>query len=682
MKKKLVQLLILAGLTAAAVCAAAGCSPDTPSGGDETGDITLNNAAISLVLGENRQLIAQIEGLSDISFVWASSDDEVVSVNDTGNVTALRAGTATVTASYGDKSASCAVDVSLGGYLPSVSFDYIEGDTVQVDVLHSVNLSAKVLFNGEEYDDAEVGYELSDETLGTIEDGIFTPSKVGNAVITVTASWRNVSSDYLTAQIAVNVIHNYQALVNGAPVPKSVSLYTLGSFEGETYVSEMPFEPSLAVDGISQDVNVSVEDEGIVKYDGTKLIAEGYGETEITLLSDSGSFSQVIEVIVSRPVAEYAETIEWFSALDGELTDDEGGNLLTKLFPDGVVSASQDGTSLDVSQPGKILGVATSSSEMTETAVTVYSKDYGYIFNVEGYTKVIDEAADLDELTLTDDRKLIEGYFILTEDIDMMRGGSDLSVALRHPSTSSSYLDDELGFRGVFDGNGHKIDKLYINGSWGFFACASNLTVKDLAFTNVNASGSAVAILFGTWCGIAYAPLYIENVYVHFAENTRTQRLAIFKNSRNGQVKVNNFILDMPTPESPCTQTSTGFGVGMFLTDNYSRDFAKSTSSWAYKGAEMENMYIISAPAQNGRVLPLVQYAGLSVYAANDYAEMAEAQPVTFEDNVPVADANGADKVYHYQYAVRYDSFADMMADGVLSVGGWSITDAGPVWIG
>ena len=106
MKKKLVQLLILAVLTAAAVCAVAGCSPDTPSGGDKTGDITLNNAAISLVLGENRQLIAQIEGLSDISFVWASSDNEVVSVDDTGNVTALRVGTATVTASYGEKSAA------------------------------------------------------------------------------------------------------------------------------------------------------------------------------------------------------------------------------------------------------------------------------------------------------------------------------------------------------------------------------------------------------------------------------------------------------------------------------------------------------------------------------------------------------------------------------------------------
>ena len=79
---------------------------------EETGGfaIRLNSNSISLGEGENYQLIATTTEVAEIS--WVSSNSSVASVSDSGLVTAISEGTAIITASANDKSATCTVEVA------------------------------------------------------------------------------------------------------------------------------------------------------------------------------------------------------------------------------------------------------------------------------------------------------------------------------------------------------------------------------------------------------------------------------------------------------------------------------------------------------------------------------------------------------------------------------------------
>lgn len=76
--------------------------------------IILNEEEISLIENESFQLTATIvpENTTDQTVLWSSSDNKVATVSEDGLVTGISAGTATITASYGEVSATCEVIVT------------------------------------------------------------------------------------------------------------------------------------------------------------------------------------------------------------------------------------------------------------------------------------------------------------------------------------------------------------------------------------------------------------------------------------------------------------------------------------------------------------------------------------------------------------------------------------------
>ena len=75
--------------------------------------VTLNKALLSLEVGDNETLIATVapSNATDKTVTWKSSDKTVAKVEN-GKVTALKEGTATITATAGSKSATCEVTVT------------------------------------------------------------------------------------------------------------------------------------------------------------------------------------------------------------------------------------------------------------------------------------------------------------------------------------------------------------------------------------------------------------------------------------------------------------------------------------------------------------------------------------------------------------------------------------------
>ena len=77
-------------------------------------DVVLDKTEVSLMISESVTLTADVDYTGSIipSVVWSSSDETVVTVSNSGVVNALKAGTAVITASASDKSASCKITVT------------------------------------------------------------------------------------------------------------------------------------------------------------------------------------------------------------------------------------------------------------------------------------------------------------------------------------------------------------------------------------------------------------------------------------------------------------------------------------------------------------------------------------------------------------------------------------------
>ena len=96
---------------------------DAPSEIIEVSSIELNKTTLPLEIEEVELLTATVlpDNATDPSVTWETSAPEVATVNENGFVTAIAEGTATITATAGEQSATCAVTVS-ARTIPNVGF--------------------------------------------------------------------------------------------------------------------------------------------------------------------------------------------------------------------------------------------------------------------------------------------------------------------------------------------------------------------------------------------------------------------------------------------------------------------------------------------------------------------------------------------------------------------------------
>lgn len=110
-KKKIVAiaLTVVCAIGCAFALAACGEKPDTV----DVTSIVLDKATLSMQIGEEQTLTATVkpDDATQKTVSWTSSNTAVATVTN-GKVTAVAAGTATITAKAGEKTATCSVNVS------------------------------------------------------------------------------------------------------------------------------------------------------------------------------------------------------------------------------------------------------------------------------------------------------------------------------------------------------------------------------------------------------------------------------------------------------------------------------------------------------------------------------------------------------------------------------------------
>jgi len=129
----------------------------------EITDVSLNKQTLELMVGETETLVATVlpEDATDKTVTWKSSKTSVAKVDSNGKITAVKAGTATITATAGGKIAICIVTVSepviyegtnwphKNYYVESITMtgatiNYIQGNRIYLD--QSTKTTAQLSF--------------------------------------------------------------------------------------------------------------------------------------------------------------------------------------------------------------------------------------------------------------------------------------------------------------------------------------------------------------------------------------------------------------------------------------------------------------------------------------------------------------------------------------------------------
>lgn len=186
--------------------------------------ISLNKTELALRKGKTEKLSVTYnpEDADEKDVTWTSSAPSVATVTD-GKVDALKDGTTVITATVGDKTATCTVTVK-EELLQSISLN-----KASIELAKNENQTLEVAYNPvDTTDDKTVTWTSADPNVATVENGVVTGVSVGTTTITATVGNKTATCDVTVTsplkEIKVNpsevtVLKNQSQTVNVEYLP-------------------------------------------------------------------------------------------------------------------------------------------------------------------------------------------------------------------------------------------------------------------------------------------------------------------------------------------------------------------------------------------------------------------------------------------------------------------------------
>ena len=337
--------------------------------------ITLNLSKTDMIEGESMQLTATVspDNATDKSVAWISSDEAVATVNENGIVTAVAAGSATITAKTANGlGATCTVTVKAKVIdVASITLnvdkaELVEGTTTQ--------LTATV--TPDNATDQSVTWSSSDESVAKVDaNGLVKGITVGPATITATTA--NGLKATCTVTVKAKVIDIASITLN---VDKAELV------EGTTTQLTATISPDNATD---KSVTWSSSDEAVATVNADGLVtAVAAGSAIITAKTANGLAATCAVTVKAKVVATESITLNMDKA---ELVEGTATQLTATVTPDNatdksVIWSSSDEAVATVNANGLVTAVAAGSATITATtanglkatcAVTVTAKQSG-----------------------------------------------------------------------------------------------------------------------------------------------------------------------------------------------------------------------------------------------------------------------------------------------------------------
>lgn len=262
--------------------------------------ITLNPATLSLTEGDKETIKATVlpENADDKTISWESSNASVASVKD-GVVSAVSAGSSTITARAGGKSATCSVIVS--PLTIEVSSIELNKETLQLTKGASETLVVTV--KPSDATEKTVSWSSSNPAVASVsQNGDVSALSKGNATITASAGGKSATCD---VQVSVPL----EALAFSVEANMVID-----DVQGhELRIIPVPEDASIP------EISWSIKDDGIVSLsqqsaDGTCVVtAVNNGETTIVVKTNGGSIEASLPVTVKVKATSIRLGAEWFS---------------------------------------------------------------------------------------------------------------------------------------------------------------------------------------------------------------------------------------------------------------------------------------------------------------------------------------------------------------------------------
>jgi len=349
---KKLKFLILAMLA----IIAGGCEKgpqSTPVAG-----IKLDKYQLTITEGDKATLTATVlpDNATNKNVSWTSSNEKVATVSNTGEVTAVAPGkaTITVTAEDGAKTTKCEVTIEKRIYqvetitLDQTSLEIVEGD--------KATLTATVKPDNATY--KGIIWSSSDEKVATIKDGEITAVAPGTATITAKAE-----KDDRSALCVVTVSKRVY------PV-ESVSLdkTSLELTEGDKTTLTATVLPENAS---NKNVAWTSSDEKVATVSANgEVTAVAPGKAAITVTTEDGVKTAKCEVTVNKRI--YPVESVFLDKTSLELTEGDKATLTATVLPDNATNknvswSSSDEKDATVSANGEVTAVAPGKAAITVT---------------------------------------------------------------------------------------------------------------------------------------------------------------------------------------------------------------------------------------------------------------------------------------------------------------------------
>lgn len=258
---------------------------------------------------ENDVSTAEVaKAVEKLTLTWTSSDESVVTVDDTGMVTAVGAGEAdvTVTAEKLNLSSTTHVKVVI---LPE-GLSAPESMTLELNGENTKALGA--VMTPEDATEVKLAYASSDESIATVdEDGMVTAVGVGECTITTTIV-ADVPATAETSEAAVDsemlVVPDGFTAVTKVMVTKRMESITFDNSEGvlnvgNTHTIKATVAPADASD---QALNWTSSDPNVATVDSNgKVTAKAEGSATITASNAGGDVSASYDLTVKKVTCSY-----------------------------------------------------------------------------------------------------------------------------------------------------------------------------------------------------------------------------------------------------------------------------------------------------------------------------------------------------------------------------------------
>lgn len=485
--------------------------------------VTLSEETLTLDLYEPATLEATVTG-TDEGPVWSSSDETVATVSDTGEVVGLKDGSATITATVGDVSDSCAVTVRSTGAQPMITglptqVTMAAGDTRQLAPAAEYKGKALTL---------TYAYESSNAAVASVSSaGVVTAEGRGTATVSVTASYYTFA---LKQDISVTVTDNISIELDADSLSLNVNdtrqLEAAITVNGEEYTA-------------SEGIAWASSDPAAVEVSGTGLVtakAETQMPVKVTLTFtyEGQTFTATCSVMVTREIVDLT---------DEAITEIEiyADGAETVTFPLSAIPAEYEVTAADVtsvrdasynaSVPFTKDGGTVELDKFTDdsTVGNIYSGETTYEIGTAEYvfeipvlmiSKVLKTADDIDDMqqysmydpatvySPAEKQYYYAGYFVLGNDIDY--GGKTIGDWTSYDAIGQ-VSNGTQGFMGTFDGRNHTISNMAVdNNNNGFIGTLGmDGVMKNVAFLNAQLKRGACAVAVGLVGG------KLDNVIVH-----------------------------------------------------------------------------------------------------------------------------------------------------------------------